>query len=180
MTAQIPDTFIYQSEEYDLIGMSGGDLAYPQQFGMEPVMIHTACYKGFYATYELTEDSLVLRELTLREKNANYLTIQGVEPSIENNQATYHELNVRVGFTGKLRLAKDFIDELYIHMGFQKPTAFKTVLDFTLDQGQVTNINDRSREVEQKRGAFKDYYDSDSADLSKRIHDAFSLDMDIE
>lgn len=54
MTAQIPDTFIFNGEEYSLIGMKGGDLISPEQFGMLPGMLHTACYRGFYATYELT------------------------------------------------------------------------------------------------------------------------------
>ena len=66
MTAQISDTFLFKGDEYSLIGMNGGDLASPEQFGMEPEMIHTACYRGFYATYEFTEKTL---ELTLREKN---------------------------------------------------------------------------------------------------------------
>lgn len=41
---------------------------------MEPEMIHTECYRGFYAIYELTEEALYLRELTLREKNENYMS----------------------------------------------------------------------------------------------------------
>jgi hypothetical protein len=57
-------------------------------------------------------------------------------------------------FTGKIRLAKDLIKDLYIHMGYQKPTAFKTILDITLKDGRVVEINDRSREMEEKRGAF--------------------------
>ncbi|MBS0592007.1 MAG: hypothetical protein JSR84_00910, partial [Proteobacteria bacterium] len=132
MTAQISDTFIFKGDEYSLIGMTSGDLASPEQFGMEPEMIHTACYRGFYATYELTEKALYLRKLSLREKNENYLPIGGIEPEQEEFQATYHGLSVLVPFTGKIRLAKDFIEELYIHMGYQKPTAFKTVLDMTL------------------------------------------------
>ena len=82
-----------------------------------------------------------------------------------------------VPYTGKIRLAKDFIEELYIHMGYQKPTAFKTVLDITLKDGQIVEINDRSQEIEQKRGAFKKHYESN---LIETIDDAFSLDMDLE
>lgn len=47
MTAQISDTFLFKGDQYSLIGMSGGDLISPEQFGMEPKMIHTACYRGF-------------------------------------------------------------------------------------------------------------------------------------
>jgi|LSQX01.3.fsa_nt_gb hypothetical protein len=178
MTAQISDTFIFKDKEYSLIGMTEGDLASPEQFGMEPEMLHTACYRGFYAMYELTEEALYLRELTLRERSGRYLPIGKIQPEKKDYQATYHGLSEVIPFTGKIRLAKDFIEELYIHMGYQKPTAFKTVLDITLKEGRVVEIKDRSQEMKQKRGAFKKHYDS--GDMIQTIDEAFSLDMDLE
>ena len=156
MTTQIPDRFLFKGEEYSLIGKEGGNLASPKQFGMEPVMMHTGCYRGFYATYELMEEALYLRELTLREKNGNYLPIEAIEPTKEDHQATYHGLSVVVPFTGYIRLAKDFIRELYVHEDYyQRPTAFKTVLDIALKDGKVVEVNDRSQEMEEKRDTFK-------------------------
>jgi len=38
--------------------------------------------------------------------------------------------------------------------------------------------DDRSREIEQKRGAFKEHYKS--GNMIETIEDAFSLDMDLE
>ena len=180
MTAQIEDRFHLRGATYSLIGMTEGNLASPEQFGMVPEMIHTACYRGFYATYELTEDALYLRELTLSEGDGRYLPIGSVKPvkNREGYEATYFGLSEVIPFTGKIRLAKDFIEDLYIHMGFQKPTAFKTVLDITLKDGRVVEIKDRSQEIEEKRGAFKEHYDSE--ELFQKIDDAFSLDMDLE
>lgn len=83
-----------------------------------------------------------------------------------------------VPFTGKIRLAKDFPEELYIHMGYQKPTAFKTVLDITLKEGRVVEIKDRSQEMEEKRGAFQKH--DESGNMIQTIDEAFSLDMDLE
>ena len=82
MTSQVSDTFLFKGEEYSLIGMTEGELTSPEQFGMEPAMLSTGCYRGFYATYELTEDAIFLRELTLREKNGNYLPIEGILPEM--------------------------------------------------------------------------------------------------
>ena len=178
MTAQIPDTFIFKGDDYSLIGMTEGNLASPEQFGMETEMLHTACYRGFYATYELTDEALYLRELTLREKNEKYLPIGKVQPEIEDYQATYHDLSEVVPFTGKIRLAKDFIEELYVHMGYQKPTSFRTVMDIALKGGKVVEIRDRSQDMEQKRGDFKKHYESEN--MLQAIDDAFSLDMDLE
>jgi len=178
MTAQISDTFVFKGDEHELIGICGDELALPEQFGMEPEMMHTACYRGFYATYELTEEALYLRELTLREKNGNYLPIEGKEPEKEECLATYKDLSVVISFTGKIRLAKDFIEELYVHMGYQKPTAFKTVLDIALKDGRVIEIKDRSKEMKQKRGVFKKHFES--GDMLETIDEAFSLDMELE
>jgi hypothetical protein len=179
-TAQIPDKFMFKGSEYSLIGKTEGEFARPEQFGMSPVMIHTACYRGYYATYELTDKGLFLRELTMREKDEKYLPISDISPEMNTNEhrATYHNLNVPVQFSGKIRLAKDFIRDFYIHMGYQKPTAFKTVLDITLKDGRVVEIKDRSEEMEKKRGAFKKAYES--GEMTKSIEDAFSLDMNLE
>ncbi len=178
MTAQIGDKFLLKGEVYSLIGISGGDLASPQLYGMEPEMLHTACYRGFYASYELTDDTLYLREMTVREKNGHYRHIGDVEPNIGDGQATYLDLNEVVPFTGKIRLAKDFIRELYIHMGYQKASAFKTVMDYTLEKGRVKDIKDRSAEAEQIRGHFKKKFESDN--VIKGINEAFNLDMDLK
>ena len=175
MTAQIINTFIFKGEEYGLIGLNGDKLIHPSQFGMEPVMLHTACYEGFYATYELTDTSLLLQKMTLREQQNNYLVIEGTKPVINDYIATYHDMSIVVPFTGNIRLAKDFIEELYVHMGYQKSTAFEIILDISLENGKVLTINNRSEEVAEKRGQFKNYYESECS--KKVIDDAFSLDF---
>ena len=178
MTAQITDTFLFNGEEYDLIGIKGGELVSPEQYGIETEMMHTACYRGFYATYELTEDDLRLRTLTVSAKGGNYPTIGGVVPEVEEGGycAIYAGLDEVTSFTGKIRIARDFIRELYVHMGYQKPSAYKTVYDVTIKDGQVTNLNDRSADMEQCRAEFKIHYESGHS--IERIEEAFSLGMD--
>ena len=178
MTAQISETFFYKGEEYELVGMDGGDLISPLDFGMEPVALHTACWRGFYSTYEITRDGIFLKEMTMREKNGNYKPVNNIMPELADHEAHYKNLYVRVPFTGKLRLAKDFIDELYIHMGFQKPSAFETILDLTFEDGRLIDVKDRSKEMEKIRGEFKKRYEG--KDIIEGIDEAFSLDMDLE
>ena len=145
---------------------------------MHPVMISTACYRGFYCTYELTDTALYLRELTLREGRGNYLPIGGTPPVKRELQTFYYNLSVQVPFTGKIRLAKGFIADLYVHMGYQKATAFKTVYDITLENGTVVEVKDRSEEMEKRRGTFKRHYET--GNMSQTIEEAFSLDMNLE
>jgi hypothetical protein len=151
MTAQILDTFLFNGEQYSVINITG-DLVSPEQFGMTPVMLHTACWRGFYATYEFTENALYLKALTLREENENYVSIGGIKPTIEDGEATYLNLHELIQFTGQVRLAKGFIEKYYIHMGYQEPIAFRTVLDLTLKDGMVVEIKDLSEEVMHLRG----------------------------
>lgn len=178
MTSQISDTFIIKKQKYELIGIDGGVLVNPEQFGMVPTMIHTACYRGYFATYELKNSALFLKKLTLSEESGKYVPIDNVLPQKEEYQATYHNLNILVPFTGKLRLAKGFIQKFYVHMGFQKASAFKTVLDFSINNGKIVKVKDRSADAKKMRGEFKKRYVS--GDMVKGIDEAFSLDWDIE
>lgn len=178
MTAQIQDSFIYQAEEYALIGKNGGNLVIPDDFGMEPEMLHTACYRGFYLEYECTENTIYLQKMFVRDKNGNYPIINEIKPRIQEDEAVYEKLGLRVPFTGEIRLAKDFMPEFYVHMGFQKSSAFRKVLDLSFENGRLIQVKDRSEEMAAKRGRFKQRYQQ--GDLIQTINDAFSLDMDIE
>jgi hypothetical protein len=178
MTAQLSDTFFFQGKEYSLIGESGGDLASPQRFGIRPISVLTSCYRGYVATYELTTEALYLRELSLVSDSGNYPPIQGITPVEDGYFFTYQGLSLKMNFTGKMRLARGFIEKYYVHMGYQKATAFETVLDITLKGGRILEIKDRSEEMAQKRGAFKSHYES--GNILQTIDEAFSLDMDLE
>jgi len=54
---------------------------------------------GFYAAYELLEEALRLRELTVCGKYEPWLPIEGIEPATDDYRATYRGLNVVVSFT---------------------------------------------------------------------------------
>lgn len=162
MTAQIPDTIIYKGEKYNRIDVFGQRLAKPQDFGMQPYAMHTACIFGFFSTYKITDDGIYLKEMTLKEERGNYKPIDGVNPVFEifiGNPATYKNINIRISFTGKMRLAKDFIEKRYEHSTiYQKPSAFKTVIDLKFEDGHLIEAKDRSEEVAEIRRGFKKRY----------------------
>jgi hypothetical protein len=175
VTAQIPDTVIFRGEGYALIKVKGGDLFSPRQYGMSLKMVNSACWRGFYAAYEFTElGELRLRKATLDIVDREYEPIGGVFP----NNGKYQNLDVPVPFTGKIRLAKGFIRELYVHAGFQMPSAFTTVVDLTLQDGIVVDVKDRSAEVEKKRGKFSKRRRSMWHWISGRKQ-VFSFDLDL-
>jgi hypothetical protein len=152
--------------------MAGGDLALSKQFGMEPKELPVAYNGGFYAMYELTPVGLYLRGFDRNDENGYYLPSDGID------QATYDDQSVLIPFTGKIRLAKDFINQPRVNVAYQKAIAFKTVFDITLKKGQVIGIKDRSWEMKQKRDALRECYRS--PDRLEKILYAFSLDLDLE
>ena len=93
--------------------------------------------------------------------------------------AEYSDLNIQIDFGGELRLAADFIEEMYIHMGFQKPSAFKKVIDLFFEEGKLAKVLDLSEEAEYIRGYFKKKYRMDN-NRHKAIMEAFGLDMEFK
>jgi len=177
MTSQVNSKVIWNSDSYSLIGLSDGRLIEPEDFDMTAAPMHTGCYDGYYSTYEIQKEKLSLIKFTISESKGFYKKINGIKPIINKLNATYEDLSEPVLFTGKMRIAKDFIDELYIHMGFQKASSFKTVFDLTFENGLLKNVKDRSKEMIEKQGQFKKYYES--GDTKKVVYDAFQIDMEI-
>lgn len=179
MTAQITDTFILHDQEWELIGWQGEGLVDPAQFGMETEMLHTACYSGFYATYEIRDAALLLRDLVLREANGHYVPISGVEPERDDNErCSYHGLALPVPFTGRLRLARDFIQDIYVHMGYQKASADRSVVDARFEAGRLVELRDRSADADEVRSSSE--RDPGPADMIQFIDNAFDSDSDLE
>jgi hypothetical protein len=141
MTGQIPDTVIYQSQEYDLVGVNGSGLISPEQFGMQPHALHTAAWRGYINTYSILEDSLFLTEMVVG--SSEYPVINGVAAS----DSTYSNLRIEIPFTGGLLAGKDAIGGMYVHMGFQKPHTFETLLEFRFEDGKLISAADLSAKM---------------------------------
>jgi hypothetical protein len=182
MTSQIPDTFLYKGEEYELVALDGEGLVTPQDYGMQPQMLHTACYRGFYSTYEITDEGLFLTQMVIGEVEEGHQPIQGIMPEIPSGDRsgypTYQGLKLLTPFTGKMRLGKDFIRDFYVHMGYQKGSAFGTLLEFSFEAGRVVSVQDISDENATKRGAFKERFET--GEVTQSIEAAFSLDIGVE
>ena len=197
MTAQYEDQVIFNNDQYALSGWRSGNLFHPRQFGLQPGMTSTACYRGFICTYEISDDSLFLQELLTSDQRKIYPPVNGVDPKpvirryIQKDKdgewrektetvkgvREYSDIELLIPYTGILRIAKDLVSSQHINMGFQKPSAYKTVFDLFLFKGQVSEITDRSKEMEERRGEFKKKYES--GPYSKTIRDAFLRDIDL-
>ena len=105
MTGQIQDTFLYNGEKYELVAFKGGELITPQMYGMEPEALHTACWRGFFSTYEITDKGLFLVQMTMHQKDGKYKPIDNTMPDRQDSEATYLGIRLLAPFTGTIRLA---------------------------------------------------------------------------
>ena len=182
MTGQWPDEFRYQGIRYDLVGMSGSGLYTPMDFGMAPFSSCTACWRGYILRFDCVDDALILdgMDINIREP----ATINGVEPQVgqEHFKYTYSNIGLKTHYTGTILLAKDFIQKIYVHMGFQRPMAYRTVIELAIDDGNILEVRDLSarmaemRKQDPTRGAHPKRPD----DIEGWIEKTFSLDYESE
>jgi len=194
MTAQRTDTFLFREEQYDVIRvgrdrsvpvnirMYSYDVFSPKEFGLTPKQISTACRRGYYATYSAENDKLQLVNLTINDETGSYPDINGVHAEIilSRPERIYSNIGVDLSFSGQLRLARDFIKEMYIHMGYQTAHCFHIVYDLTFEKGVLAQVLDRSQEVEAFRN---NHSQSDLSELdtsAERIIKSFSQGMDLD
>ena len=83
----------------------------------------------------------------------------------------YHYINVNleIQFTGKIVIATDFINEMYVHMGFQSPTSFKKVIELHITEGDIIKKVDLSSKMEEIRNIDPDKVDYPPSDSQKDI-----------
>lgn len=184
MTAQIGDTVKFRGESYTMIWVE-----HPEAFnvnwskyGVKPEMSSTACWRGYFCTYEAEENSLLLKDAYIYCGSTDkYPPINGVEADPASGYWTegsvyshgkfekrkmyepdffghrrYSNLNLPVmyedkPYTGKIRIAKDFLHKYYIHMGLQKWYAFKTTLELTYENGVLKDVKNLSQDAKKVR-----------------------------
>ena len=186
MTGQIPDKVIFNGDVFDLVGVKGEGLYEPFDFGLVPKSPHTANWRGFVSTYEISNNILLLKEfeVSIKDEDKSYPEINNVKPESRKeslDHLDYKNINLKTEYTGTLLIAKDFIDSMYIHMGFQSPLSFETVFELEFKEGKLINQENLSELVKECRE--KGYTDAKLGplddDYMKWIERTFSLDYDI-
>ncbi len=182
MTAQIPDSVIYEGEEFFLVGVKGEKLYIPEDFGIAPHFRSTACWRGYVMRYTFNKGQLVLDRMLLNTSKP--LKINGIEPQtlkdVGSFDYSYENLSIKTDFTGAILLAKDFIQEMYVHMGFQRPMAYEIVVELEIQHGNMVSVKDLSKRMEEFRNQdnSKDARPQSNSrkDIENWVKKTFSLD----
>lgn len=173
MTAQVHDRVRWRGHDHLLVGVDGGTLFDPLQYGLDPMPTTTANWRGWVADYEVRSHQLLLRELTnvghQRGPDASLPALRGIEPVRDDERGPfrYESLDWPLGFTGRLIVARDFIQSLYRHMGFHPAWKFEQSWELTLDKGRLTNSEDLSEEMRGRRRQVQSGESDDPDDTSR-------------
>jgi hypothetical protein len=190
MTAQISDKFKYKGEEYSLVAMSIPIDFSPEKYGITPAMESTACRRGYWCEYEISGDGIILKNLNVYSENGKYPEINGVKSVKDGGKFhifgmhTYKNINLPIKYSGKILLGAEFIQDYYIHMGYQQAWSYKKLIELDFEEGIPIEKIDHSEKAELKRKEIdKDkpaYYKKMKENISKFVEDCFSTDMTVK
>lgn len=185
MTAQASDQITYKGDCYAIAGVKGEGLFDPEEFGIKPQGVCTACYRGFLCVYKVDEHQLVLDSLFINSETP-FPPLFGIEPKAKGRRsivfaAEYEGLHHPIAYSGGLLAADEFIRELYVHMGFHPPWKYRVIHELIFQKGQLVEEHDRSDQmamirerllkepIEPRKTASRD-------EVSRWIEKCFSLD----
>jgi hypothetical protein len=163
VTAQVPDEVMWDGRSWTLAGFDGSGLFDPTEHGLEPIMLSTANWRGFVCEYAVVDDRLVLDRLKVGLPDEVAAAAQRGEASQVNGrrptrrvgiESTYEDLALPIPFTGMLTLGDEFIQDLYVHMGYQPAWKYRRVAELRFEAGALVSAEDASERYTAMREEF--------------------------
>jgi hypothetical protein len=155
MTAQFSDSIAYRGKDYLVAGKNGKRLFDPAEHGLHPVGKCSACWRGFLCSYSVESERLLLDRLSIYLDQPAPILFD-TEPKKDRRRlpkfdAVYDGLHHPMSYSGGLLLARDFIKDLYVHMGFHPAWKYRTVHELIFRDGKLREAFDRSEEIAEFR-----------------------------
>ena len=168
----MPDLVLIGEKVFALLGVDGEKLFTPKDAGIErtkPTI--TSCYRGYTRWFSIKDDILRLDQININTDEE--ITINNKKSLEEDSdkffQKRFTDLDFKMDFTGRILVADDFIDEMYIHLGFQRPYAFETVFELHFKKGTLVKKNNLSNQMARIRELDNISDDKLPKDLKKEI-----------
>lgn len=127
----------------------------------------TACWRGYVCSYCIKNKTLYLEDLHISLLS---------EPMPLGGSLDYENPELPIQYNGELLLCSGFISERYVHMGFQSPSAFRTVFHLTFRDGKLM---ERTKLYNDSLIPMTTGKPTPQVDLMEWINDRFSLRMDM-
>lgn len=185
MTAQISDEIIYQGHSFSLIGIEKEWPFDPKKHGFKPIMISTACWRGYYSKYAIVNADLLLSEFTtgLEDDPPIWREIRAKKVDRVGEAWIYKNVNLDLNYSGGIIIARNFIREFYVHMGFQRPHCYEIVYGLMFEKGKLVKVNGFNEEVKSIRERIREIRKSEIQNYSEKtieelVRQSFSLTYD--
>ena len=195
MTAQRTDFYTYENITYSLSRMSPPMPFDPCDYGLTPHPSSTACWNGYWCEYDVRYSVLYLKNLYLFNKNGEYPVFNGVSAEPQefeeitahagphrkpklirfpkyHGHRLYKNVELFIPYMGKILAGTDFLRDYYIHMGYQQPFAYKTLMEFVFEDGVLADFIDRSddaRKLREKLDLTDSFWEFQTLDLPRLI-----------
>ena len=159
LTRQTPDTVIYDNTKYALAGLKGTGLLKPTDLGITPCIMATFCYRGYICQYELIDENLYLKNMKVRTMENQYPIVGAVSPTLSLGiVGHYEDLNLFCKFSGGLILVRDALPR--IRSVTPNPPSFSTVIEMILNDGNLEQLIDHSKKMDELRSQIDNVPDS--------------------
>jgi hypothetical protein len=185
MSGQENDIFIYGNTEYSISAIEFTDAFIDiYSLGIKPTPFSTACRRGYVATYAIKEEKLILKKLYTNSGNKNEASIINnklpiitiLEGLPEIYKFTYENIELIINYTGSILITTGLIRERYVHMGFQSPISYKTIIQLTFNDGKLISTKDFSDIAESIRKAETKLPKKNKMDITQQwVNDCFDL-----
>jgi hypothetical protein len=162
MTAQIRDTVLFRGHEFAVAACDGLGLFEPYHHGLTPVMVSSACRRGYRCRYAIAPEGLVLDQLAIalagrdaeaarrgmgpllfgRPPALRVYEDEGDEPAY-----LYEGLRAPIRFTGRLLVGSGIVRELSGLRGLPAIYGFREVVEQVFEHGRLVQMVDRSSQV---------------------------------
>jgi hypothetical protein len=188
MTAQVADTLVYEGRDYRIAAIENDWPFTPQDHGLEPRGQDTACRRGYFCRYSVTDGALFLMRLNVATAPAEPKPWRGIQPKEGeffkfDRTWVYDGLQLPVAYSGGVIVGCDFLREYYVHMGFQRPHCYRTVIELVFEAGRLKRVRDYSEEMERVRQRIRAHQGTSAPtpsrqDIEQFVDEAFSLSYD--
>jgi hypothetical protein len=156
VTAQVQDSLAYDGERWSLVHYSAGEPFLPQAHGLRPAPLHTACWRGYVCGYAVREDRLLLDALEVNHRPdgdgaSMPPELHGVAPAAGGPPWKYAAVAMPLAYDGTLVIARDFIQALYVHMGFHPMWKYRHAHELVFEGGRLARATCLDERLEAMR-----------------------------
>ncbi len=166
MTTQITDEFIIDDSKYSMVAMSEPIGFNPRKYGIIPHWLETACWRGYYCTYNITKKGIFLDELNIYSDEGHYPAIEGIEPEKDcGGYRKYANMNLKMDFNGKILIGADFLMDYHPDMGYPDAWAYEKLIEIIFKKGKPQKAIDHSKFAAKIREELREADDFDASEF---------------